>query len=381
MVGALYRLQYTAQQWAAAQSYRLRPQQRASAEDLDAVARHAHRVLIVIAGLIGDSVMCLPVIGAARAIWPEATLTLLGQRHNCELTMDCAELDERIETFLPFSIRHRHALRQVGRELASRRFDVALLVLGDQFGRMVADARIPVRVGVAGHTLAPCLTHEYEIGSPRTWGPNERLNALRVLGFSVPASRPHLRASTDTIEKGTAALRRLGLAGTARYAVAHPFGSTRRQWWPIDRVCDVQQYLAREHGLRTVLIGGAETQSEAGRAAGADVIDATGQLTIRELIGVLAGASLVISTDSGPYHLAGALGRPLVGAFRARRPEHADQYPQARVVFGEHPACATECAWDRCASPTCRQMEHIAAASVAAAIDLVAAGRQPACAP
>src|SRR5262245_58800326 len=108
MVGALYRWQYTAQQWAAAQAFRRRARPR-SADDLHTIAWRADRVLIVIAGLIGDSVMCLPVIAAARAIWPDATLTLLGQRHNCELMADCPELDERIDTFLPFSIRHRAA--------------------------------------------------------------------------------------------------------------------------------------------------------------------------------------------------------------------------------------------------------------------------------
>jgi ADP-heptose:LPS heptosyltransferase len=76
----------------------------------------------------------------------------------------------------------------------------------------------------------------------------------------------------------------------------------------------------------------------------------------------------VVSTDSGPYHVAGALGRPLVGLFRHRRPEHADKYAQARVVFGGYQACASECEWDRCAVAECRQMSRISADEVARAV-------------
>jgi ADP-heptose:LPS heptosyltransferase len=91
---------------------------------------------------------------------------------------------------------------------------------------------------------------------------------------------------------------------------------------------------------------------------------------------VLAGAALVVSTDSGPYHIAGALGRPLVGLFRARRPEHADKYPGAQVVFGQYAACAAECQWDRCAAPACRQMSRIEANDVIVAADAVDAPRR-----
>ena len=361
-----------AREWTAAQVFRLRHRATRSDAQLAAIVRDARRVLIVIAGLLGDTVMCTPVIGAARRAWPDASLTLLGQRHNCELLRDAPELDDQVQTPLPFT-RRRDELRRTQALLAERRFDVALLILGDQFARMVADADVPVRVGVRGHVLAPCLTHVYDIGSPRTWGPDERLGALRVLGFDAPSIRPTLTVSDATRANAAAALERAGLRAGEPYVVVHPFGSTQRQWWPVDRVDDVRRHVEGKFGRRTVVVGGPETREAVPASVKAHVIDATGQLSIPELVGVLAGAALVVSTDSGPFHIAGALGRPLVGLFRARRPEHAGRYAAARVVFGEHAACTAECEWDRCAAPACRQMARIDSNDVAAAVDAVEA--------
>ena len=206
------------------------------------------------------------------------------------------------------------------------------------------------------------------IGSPRTWGPDERLNALRVLGFDVPPAVPRLCPSKATVTKGREALARLSRTQTSAnarqddghatpYAVVHPFGSTRRQWWPLERVSVLAEHFQRDGGMRTVLIGDQSTQSAL--PADSAMLDARGHLTIPELVGVLAGAAIVVSTDSGPFHIAGALERPLVGLFRARRPEHAERYPDAHVVCGEHAACARECEWDRCVGSSCRQLDAL----------------------
>jgi ADP-heptose:LPS heptosyltransferase len=222
---------------------------------------------------------------------------------------------------------------------------------------MIAKAGIPVRVGVRGHALAPCLTHLYDIGSPRTWGPNERLNAIRVLGFDVPPIAPHVVVVEAARAAARARLASWGIGPTTPFAAVHPFGSTRRHWWPIERVSQLADDLMRQHGLRTVLIGGPDSRLALPPSLRDVVVDAT--VPVSELVAVLAEAAVVISTDSGPFHLAGAVGTPLVGLFRARRPEHAGRYPQAQVLFGRDDTCASLCAWDRCQELPCRQMRDL----------------------
>ena len=57
--------------------------------------------------------------------------------------------------------------------------------------------------------------------------------------------------------------------------------------------------------------------------------------------------------------MAGALGKTVIGLFRGRRPEHANRYPQARVIFGADHSCEKFCQWNRCRAEPCRQLNAI----------------------
>ena len=123
--------------------------------------------------------MSTPVIVEARRLSPGAWIKLLGNRHICDLLSACPLVDACVETpAIPFTLRNRRRVAKLNRWLGEQSFDVAIILLGDQFARVVADARIPIRVGVRGHVLAPFLTATYDIGSPKDWGPPERLGAL-----------------------------------------------------------------------------------------------------------------------------------------------------------------------------------------------------------
>lgn len=326
-----------------------------------------HRVLVILAGLMGDSVMCTPLLASMRLAWPRAHVTLLGRRHNCELLAACPHIDAfHTVSADPYAIRHRRQVRELRRWIASQSFDLAVIALGDQFASAIAAAQVPVRVGDKGHFLKACLTHHYDIGVARTWGPDERLNALRCLGVRPLDPTPKLWVSEPARATARVKLAGLGMRAGTSYAVLHPFGSTRRQWWPPERVSELSRVLVDQWDLDVVLVGGPETKGHAllDMTRG---FDATGALSVSELVAVLSDASPVISTDSGPFHIAGALGRPLVGLFRASRQEHAGRYPSAFVLFGEDGHCDVACRWDRCCGVPCRQMSRLTIEDIAAA--------------
>lgn len=328
------------------------------------------RVLFVLSGLIGDSVMSLPAIAAARRLWPKARITVLGQRHNRELIAACDFFDDSYECNAdPFSLRRSGEIGTLQEWLNDQQFDAAFILLGDQYGHLLARAGIPVRVGGNGSPLENCLTHSYDIGSPRTWGANEKLNALRCLGYAVEASAPKLRVAADVRNRAKEILHSLGLKSGEDYMVIHPFGSTRRQWWKPDRCAEVGKFVSKNYDLRTVLIGGPDVIYDDSLFASEPIIDSIGRLSLSELLAVIEGSRLVVSTDSGPFHIAGALERPIVGLFRSRRPEHANAYRMAEIVFGVDDACASQCEWDRCAVNPCRQMQDIEVSEIRAAID------------
>ncbi len=335
--------------------------------DFAAVEFTPEKVLFVLAGLIGDSVMSLPAMIEARRLWPDARLTVLGKKHNQELIAASSFYDEFYEFNAdPFSLRKSSETKKLEAWLSDQHFDAAFILLGDQFAHLLERARIPVRVGVAGTRLEGCLTHTYEIGSPRTWGPDERLNALRCLGYQPEVVLPSIAVVEDARQSPRAKLLALGLDESVDYAILHPFGSSRRQWWKTDESGSLAAKLMTDHGFKCVLVGGGEA-ADIQEAKSPEIISTLGQLTLPELLAVIEGSRIVITTDSGPFHIAGALQKPIVGLFRDRRPEHAARYSRTEVVFGKESECLKSCSWERCAVDPCRQMRNISVDAIAAA--------------
>lgn len=334
------------------------------------------KVLIVLAGLLGDSVMCVPAIVEARRIWKNAHLTVLGKRHNHELLAACPLIDEFYECDAdPFSLRKTVEIKKLQKWLDNENFDAALLLIGDQYAHLLAKAKIPVRVGVRGSALESYLTHVYDIRSPRLCAADERLNALRCLGYTVENPLPQLWVEDSAKTTAKEKLAASGLGAGEHYAVLHPFGSTPRQWWSVENVAPLANCIYRKHRLRLVLIGkkydlnGVVVELPPAEEIDTAVVNTTGKLTLPELLAVIDDAKLVITTDSGPFHIAGALRKLIVGLFRARRPEHAEHYPTATAILGSDEICQTKCRWDYCRVNPCRQLSEISVEAVLREVD------------
>ncbi len=353
----LYNLQFKYRQRLAAALYRRKEPAASSVSP--------KRILFILTGLIGDSVMSYPAISEARRAWPDAFIAVVGKSHNRDLLAGCSDFDEfYVCDTDPFSFRGRSAVKELQRWITAGNFDTSIILLGDQYAHLLAKAGIPVRVGVKGTLMEKCLTHVYDIGSPRTWGVNERLNALRVLGWSVDSVVPKFSLDFSTQKDTTDKLLACGLPDGQRFAVMHPFGSTTAQWWNVSNAVAVADHLFKKYSLKLVVVG--KKYSLNGMSVfpelvskSPNIIDTIDKLNLRELIDVIALAEIVITTDSGPFHIAGALQKPTVGLFRTRRPEHAHAYQNSVVTFGHNDLCQTTCEWNACESMPCRQMENI----------------------
>jgi ADP-heptose:LPS heptosyltransferase len=364
LIEKLYALQHRVRMRVAAISYFIRHGNEITGGTTAIVPQN---LALVLAGLIGDSVMCTPVISESRRAWPEARITVIGMRHNCELLAGCHEIDAVYELAAePFTLRRRAAVRSFRQWLALQEFDAAIILLGDEFALELADAKIPVRAGVLGHPLSHSLTHVYNSGLPRSWGPEEKLNSLRVLGCDVCAVPPRLWITGSARQEASAALAGVGIGPEDEYAVIHPFGRTASQWWPAPYCNLLAPLLEDTYGWKLLLVGRSGLHFSERFAP--NLIDARGRIGLRHLPAVFERAALVISTDSGPFHIAGALGRPLVGLFRSARPEYSLRYRHARVVLGKDDACG-RCTGDRCRKLPCRQMAAITITNVMPAIE------------
>jgi len=257
----------------------------------------------------------------------------------------------------------RREARSLGGRLADEGFDLAVIFLGDDYAPMITRAGVPHRVFVRETAYASLATATYRIGAPQSWGPSERLDAWRALGLDPPGGdariRPLPEASTSI---------QVRLAGRPRpWIVIHPFGGDPHKWWPIDHAAVAAHQLAEKVGGTVFLIGGAPAPAPPRAPGPGTFVDLAGQLTLSELIALLATSDLVISTDSGPYHLAGNMGRPGIGLFRAARPEHAGRYRTiATAMATPDERCAGICDVEGCRFSPCREMGDLAPDGVVA---------------
>ena len=318
-------------------------------------------VAFVLVGMLGDTVMCLPTLEAAREAWSEAKICAVVTPRIQEMLSGAGYVDEfLVGTGDPLSIRGRSRAKQTEERLRERRFDVAVLLGGDQYAPLFYRAGVPIRVGPAACIYEPLLTHTYAVDDGRTWGPYERLGALRALGIETSERAPRLDLDPQARNEFQRWRERtLGDANGA-YVVIHPFGSTPRQRWPIDRVLQLARQTYQYTGMRSLLVGGPEFRGVvAALSDSQSLFNTVGDLTIPLLLATIESASLVVTTDSGPFHMAGALAKPIIGLFRGSRPEHANRYSRTRVIFGADHSCERFCRWNHCQAEPCRQLDAL----------------------
>lgn len=208
---------------------------------------------------------------------------------------------------------------------------------------LAALAGIPERIGYAAELRGALLTKRVPRPFPaRQAARTEEYAALaRAAGLPLRETSPRiepLQAEREAVLPKLAA-RRL-TAG--RYAVMAPgasYGPAKR--WEPERFAGVAASLQSRFGLRSALVGTREDAGPARRTealAGACAENLVGETDLGALVGVLAGAVLVLSNDSGVMHLAAALGRPTIGIFGSTSPVWTSSgSPWVRNLYAAYP--------------------------------------------
>ena len=125
-----------------------------------------------------------------------------------------------------------------------------------------------------------------------------------------------------------------------KYAVIIPSAARPEKIWPIERFAELSDKIAERFGLSIVATGSkGERQyvNALGKAAKTRIVNLAGQTTLRELIALLKGASLVISNDTGPGHIAAGLGVPMVMIFGPVNPARLHPYKRPECVAAIEP--------------------------------------------
>ncbi len=348
------------------------------------------RILLLRLERIGDLLMTIDAIARVRAYAPTAEIDLVVGSWNAALARLIPGID-RVETldapWLARDARHDSRADLVRRAVSwrSRRYDLAINFEGDiRSNLLLALSGARRRAGFAMAGGGPVLTDPAE-HRPRA---HVSANAMRLVNRAFrraePAEgTPPVRlALPDEARRSAAAL----LNGAARPIVGvHVAGGRAVKEWSIDRFADVASRLARKRHATVVLTGGPGDRALVDRVRRAldprvQAVDVAGQLDLIALAAVLERLDLLITGDTGPMHLAAAVGTPLVAIFGPSDPaRYGPLAARARIVRVDLPC--SPC--NRIRTPPARCVGHVpdclTGVSVAqvldAALDLLGDGR------
>jgi ADP-heptose:LPS heptosyltransferase len=283
------------------------------------------RIAVLRGGGIGDLIGALPALDALAAAYPGATVTLLGMP-SAKALLDgrpgSPVTDVEVLPAAPGVRDGESDPDQVAaflQRMRRRRFDLAVQAHGGGRNSNPFLLALGARYTIGTRTPdAPALTRDipyrYYQHEVHRW-----LEVASLAGAPPETLEPRL---TATGEERAAARQLLGPGPTL---VLHPGATDPRRWWPTDRFGAVAA-AAAERGATVAVVGDARDVGLADQVVAtaraalpgsfADrVVSLADRLTLGGLAGVLAEADVVLANDSGPRHLAAALGTPTVGVF------------------------------------------------------------------
>lgn len=281
-----------------------------------------NKFLIVRLGSLGDVIHGIPAAAALRGRFPHAQIDWLVDPRYAAL-LDLVECIDRPIAFDPRDLRiGRGRSRSVLKDLRAAHYDAVVdlqgLLKSAVLGRLVGAART---IGFPRAHLREPLARFFYTEAPDPGGAphviDKNLGLLRPLGVSDPAVHFPLRIPrTDTVRS---VIDRFALGG---YAILNPGAAWPNKRWPATHFGAVAESIRREHGWRSVVLWGPGEEPLASSVAAAsqgaaEVAPAT---TITDLVGIARGARLMVSGDTGPLHIAGAVGTPIVALFGPTSP-------------------------------------------------------------
>lgn len=293
------------------------------------------RILICRLSAIGDCLLTLPVICALREAFPAAFLGWVVQEGAAPLLKGHACLDHLVVAKKGW-LGSFCEIRRIREELRALRFDTAIDVQSLSKSAIMAwlsGARR--RIGFAppqGRELAPWLD-TVRIAPSRKHVVDRYLELLSPLGIDRPTVRFDVPESSDVRGAMTEFLRRAGLR--APFAVVSPGAGWPSKIWPPDRYRALSGHLFDRHRLKTVVVWAGEQE----RAWGASIVAGLEQHTVlaprtglQELVALLKQAALCVAPDTGPLHLAAALGVACVGLYGPTDPAVSGPYGAGHVT-------------------------------------------------
>lgn len=280
-------------------------------------------VLVLRLDRIGDVLMSLPALHDLRAALPNARIRLAVGRWS-ESVAKSAPVDELLVWSAPWVGRAQEGAERMGallghaRALRRQKLDLAIDLQGDVRASLLMFASgARRRVGYANTGGRELLTHVVPLDETVSWVEQNRRAVALALERPVGDARGDVLLEADR-DFARRLFENLRLPGAGPVVGIHPSGGRLVKQWPVERWAQLAARLERECGA-TIVITGTEGDrplaKKVAHALGKLSFDLTGKLNVRETLAVIEKLDLFLSPDTGPMHMACAVGTPSVAVF------------------------------------------------------------------
>jgi heptosyltransferase I len=286
---------------------------------------------------IGDISHTLPILRTIQHAWPTTKISWIIGTSEYELIKDI----EGVE-FITFNKkRGLKGYLDIRRQLKGRRFDLLLhmqMSIRSSLISLLIDA--PIKLG-----FDRARAKDYQwLFSNHQIEPREREHVIdSFFGFTdAMGIRERVLAWNIPIPEEAQHYAEQQLPDDAKYLLISPCSSKAYRNWLPERYAAVANYAAEKLGYRIVLTGGKSPIEqrygfEITAAMTSTPINLIGKSSLKELLAVLKRADVVIAPDSGPAHLATAVGTPVIGLYACTNPDRARPYLSEATTINYYP--------------------------------------------
>jgi heptosyltransferase II len=332
-------------------------------------------IIVRMPNWIGDLVMATPILSDLRHAYPEAHITAMCRSPICELLKEDPEINELFCFSKASGFGRRIERRNIIEKLRKGNYDLGIL-LTHSFSSAwwFWLGKVHIRLGYECNGRKPLLTHSLPF--PKNIQSQHLVITYKMLldplGIPISDTSPRLYLSPKELNDARILLRQQRVPDGALIVGINPgatYGSAK--CWLPERFRTVTERLLRDKDIYIVYFGDQATVSlvkEICEGLPPRVINLAGMTSLRELSSLISHCDVILTNDSGPMHIADALGTPIVALFGSTSEIITGPYRSGTLIH-KHVECSP------CYQRTCpidfRCMKRIEADEVYEAINKI----------
>jgi heptosyltransferase I len=295
------------------------------------------RICLVRLSALGDVCLTVPLVRALQKAFPQARLTWVTTR----AMLGLLEGLEGVEFVLMEKANHPFAYWKFYQQMKHRSFDVLLAAQASFRAHFLYPLiRAPRKIGFARSEARD--SHGWFVNEHVPGGRDHLLDSFMKFAQALGVERPAVEWGLP-IAAADRSFAEERLPGE-RWVAVNPMASKPERTWPPKRYAAVIEACAARWNCNVVLTGAPSRHEEAFAAQVAArlpeprrLVTLVGQTTPKQLAAVLARAKVLVAPDTGPVHIATAMGTPVVGLYAVAPPELSGPYHSQHLVVNRFP--------------------------------------------